>query len=391
MQLRTQPPEFHAVKPGLMTIPSEEAAVPNAAVIDAPLIDLGLDETLEKLAGQIRAAYAAQLGSGGTTIAAIIEVGRLCQKARKHIAKLGHELPRVTQLERATGFSNGSISRYCKIADNSVITNAKNHHRLPSSVFSLHALCELPDLQTAIDSGIVVPDMGRDSILKLIGTSKGEETETSPLTTVEAFTVSFPAKTWEKSYGSFENDLRELLKGYEGAQLSYGRPVHHAKTETLRKQAQEHIERLLPGLPEDSRKLKDLVDNALAECERNGISVFIEETGKKGWQLSPDWKLLPKLCKALEMKPTEPVYRSTIIKQAKAKEIVCRLIPLASLNREIDLWIALLNFCNNNQRSAQVKKIYNKSVEVLEGAKATPEAERTKEIARQIYCDVRHL
>jgi len=390
MQLQTHTPEFHAVKLGSITVPSANAA---------PRIDLSLDETLEELADQIRHAYARQIQSGSKTIEEILNVGGLCQKARNYIATLGNETPRAAQLEVAIRFSKGSISRYCKIVNNSVITNPKNHDKLPSSVFSLHALCAMSDLQERIDSGEINPTMRRHAITELVGAPNGDHAEepaetVSPSdTTVDAFTVSFPSQTWEESYGGFENHLRELLKRYDDAHLSYGKPVHQAKIEVLRKQAQEHIERLLPELPEETRKQRDLIDNALYECDekRNGIPVFIKETGKNGFQLLPDWALLPNLCEALDLDPTKPVYRSTIIKQARAKKIVCRVISLASLNREVDLWIALLNFCEDNQRPTQVKKLHSKTVEVLEGAKATPEAERIKEIAGKIYADVRYL
>lgn len=354
---------------------------------------LKADEKLEQLVEEIKAAYAVQLESGGKTIASIVQVGRLCQKARKHIAKLGNELPRTTQLEMATGFSKGSISRYCKIADNRAIVDTKNHSRLPSSVFSLYELCVIPDLQDAIDSGEVTPDMGRDSIEKLVRISKGEEPETKlgTLTSVEAFTVSFPAKTWEKNHNALEPGLRKLLKDYDDATLTYGRPVQEIIIERLRKQAQQQYDKLRSKVPENGRELGTLVDNAIAECDKNGISVFIEETGKKGWQLSPDWKLLPHLREALDLKPNDPIYRSTIFKQARAKGVVCRLIPLTSLNREIDLWIALLNICNNKQRQALKKKLKEKSENSLRGAKAMPDAKRIKEIATQIYADVRYL
>jgi len=354
------------------------------------------DKTLADLAEQIKGAYTCQVEAGKRAIEAIIRVGQLCAKARDYINGRDNAGLYHARLEQLTGLSKSSISKYIAIASSPVISDRKNHTHLPSSVFNLYEIAKVEDqenVQAAIDSGKIAPDLNRTSLAEAISNVADKiKTQTkalAPITrsNVDAFTISLPAKTWQRTYKDFEQDLLRLLDRYQ-AELKYGRTVHVTKVEDLAKLAEQQFQKLSSKIPDDARRLGNLVDNAIVECKKNGARVT-DAIGKPQRQLPSDWKWASRVRKELGI--NDPIYLSAIYKQARSKKIVCKQVSLGSVDREIDLWLALLNICNNNQKTALKKKLQKKSEVVLKGAKATPQAKRLKEVAGNIYAMVKYL
>ncbi len=373
-----------------MTVPSVKVFSGSGVQVIQP------DKTLADLAEQIKGAYACQVEAGKRAIEAIIRVGQLCAKARDHIKGRDNEGLYHARLEQLTGLSKSSISKYITIASSPVISDRKNHTRLPSSVFSLYEIAKVEDgrtVQAAIDAGKIAPDINRTSLAEAISdvaNKVGAQAKAlAPITgsSVDAFTISLPAKTWEKSYGDFEQDLLRLLERYQ-AELTYGKTVHLTKVEYLKKLAEQQFTKLSSKIPDEARKLGNLVDNAIVECKRNGVRVT-DVVGKPQRQLASGWKWTPRVRNELGI--NDPIYLSAIYKQARAKKIACKQVSLGSIDRELDLWLALLNICNNNQKTALKKKLQKKSEVVLKGAKVTPQAKRLKEVAGNIYAMVKYL
>lgn len=364
------------------------------------------DKTLEDFAAKIKTAYGKQLQSGVKTIESIIQVGLLCQEAKEYIKGLGDIDVHEKKLTDMVGFSKYSISRYASIARNSVLTNKANYTKVPSSVFSLYELSQVPDaeLQALIDFKTITAETPRPEILLLKAASKGERSSNTPTPTepdtIDAFTISLPAKTWTKHYADFEQKLSKLLDVYNGtlsgkaipASMVYGDCVRDAKIESLREEAEQKVTRLTAKMKK-SPKDSALVDNAIQECLTNGTRIATDpnEPEVKKLHLTSSWPQFGAVCKLLKLESSEPQSLAKLYQAARRENIPSRHVPVATIDKEIGLWLAVLNICDNKRRAALIKKLRPKTAKELKSRATSDVSKDLVKLSAEIYEQVRYL
>lgn len=180
-------------------------AVMNAAEsqINPAVVQTGAPAPLEMWRSKIEGAWK-------TTVASIVETGRLVKQAKEELGGSYRDL------ESQLPFSSSTASYLSRIAEHSVLSNAQYWSRLPNAYNTLYHLSKIESEQLIqyIEDGKVKPETTLAMVKKLTQPSQSHEGNETPTEQgMSRIVLSVPSP---EDPEKFLNDIKKVIEQYNG-------------------------------------------------------------------------------------------------------------------------------------------------------------------------------